>query len=242
MRSVPEVHSHEHSLAVVVSEHWLDEFCEHVGSLSAVLQALSKLEDRRPHTLVSEALDNCAALQDLMNFIPVWSGPVPAQVQTSHAPASTLPQPLKPQRNDEAFSCEWSSPWVPLGDSFPEFQHKDEDQLPVVDREQLEENWNHDAEQAVQVLQKFRHRADADLRELQLLSVGRDWTRLSRLAGALKDAAVHVSATRIVVDAAALQGAARIGCRNDVDLALDALKADLRACAKLVDEWLAAAR
>ena len=36
------------------------------------------------------------AKQDLMNVIPVWSGPVPAQVQTSHAPASTLPQPSKP--------------------------------------------------------------------------------------------------------------------------------------------------
>jgi HPt (histidine-containing phosphotransfer) domain-containing protein len=239
MRSVPEVPSHENMLAVVVSEHWLDAFCEQVGSLSAVLQALAKLNDHRPHTLVAEALDTCAALQDLMNVIPVWSGPVPPQAQAAHAPVSAGAPP-----SDEAFTCDWSSPWVPLplGDSFPEFQHRDEDQLPVVDRAQLAGNWDHDAEQAVQLLQNFRQRADADLRELQLLSVGRDWTRLSRLAGALKDAAAHVSATRIVVDAAALQGAARIGCRHDVDLALDALKADVRACAKLVDEWLAAAR
>jgi hypothetical protein len=238
MRPASEFHSSEASLAVVVEEHWLDTFCEHVGSLSAVLQALSKLDDHRPHTLVSEALENCSALQDLMNVIPVWGGAMPA---CGRAAASEARVPSPKAKSDEPADCDWLSPWVPLplGDSFPELQHCDEEQLPVVNREQLEAHWDHNRDQAVQVLQRFRHRADADLRELQLLSVGRDWTRLSRLACALKDAAAHVSATRIFVDAAALQGAARVGCRNDVDLALDALKADLRACAKLVDEWLA---
>jgi hypothetical protein len=42
----------------------------------------------------------------------------------------------------------------------------------------------------------------------------------------------------MVVDAAALQGAARVGCRNDVDLALDALRADLRACTQQIEDWL----
>ena len=135
------------------------------------------------------------------------------------------------EESDESRSTE------ELGDSYPEIAHEVSDSLPTVDKNQLEERCQNDRNVALNLLQKFRFRAEGDLRELELLSVGHDWLRLARLAGVLKDAASNVSAYRIVVDAAALQGAARIGCRNDVDLALDALRADLRDCSAQLAEW-----
>lgn len=226
----------EHSLAVAVTDHWLDEFCEHVGSLGAILQVLSGLDDHRPHTLVAEAMYNCTLLQSLLNRIPVSGGHVSVHSQAEfHVATSNSSQ----SEVEEPSQSELSSCWVPLpqGDSFPEFEANLDEQLPDIDATRLEEHWGHDADRLHDALRRFRDRAEGDLRELQMLSVGHDWTRLSRLAGALKDAAALVSATRVVVDAAALQCAARGGCRNDVDVALDALKADLRACAKQVDEW-----
>lgn len=221
----------EETLAIVVNEHWLDQFCEQVGSLCAVLQSLSRIPGHdRPHTLAREALDNCAALQDLLNAIPVWGGQV-----SSAAPLANW----KPTATAHT-SAEWDEePAVhELGDSYPEFSIAEEiDQLPAIDQNLLEENCQHDADEMRQVLQRFCQRSEGDLRQLEMLSVGHDWMRLSRLAGVLKDSAARVSASRIVVDAAALQGAARIGCRNDADLALDALRADLRECVKQVEDW-----
>jgi hypothetical protein len=215
------------SLAVLVSEQWLDEFCEHVGSLCAVLQAVAR---GGSHELISEALENCAQLQDLLNVIPVWAGPVS---HPSVNRSSVLPDRSECPRTDAPFSPSWA-----LGDCFPELAIDDELTLPSVDRSRLEESYGSNAEEMLARLQRFRWRADGDLRQLELLSIGHDWMRLSRLAGALKDAAARVSAYRIVVDAAALQGAARVGCRNDVELALEALRSDLTECAREVDRWL----
>lgn len=236
MSPVNETSSSGNFLSVRVTEEWLNDFSEQVGSLVVVLTALSKLDDFRPHTLVSEALDNCAALQELLNTLPVSGGQVPALLVA--AAAHQWQQPEIGQI-DGPVQPELSSPWVPLalGDSFPEFQANQEDELPAIDAVRLEEKWNHDVARVLEAVQRFRARAEGDLRELQMLSVGHDWARLARLAGVLKDAAVQVSATRIVVDAAALEAAARVGCRHDVDLTLDALKADLRACTKQADEW-----
>lgn len=227
----------ENSLAIVVSEHWLDQFCEQVGSLCAVLQSLSKIPGHdRPHTLASEALENCAALQDLLNAIPVWGGHVAPAIsavgwhsarQDHRSSGSTSPDHVI---KSDSMTNE-------LGDSFPEIVFLEEDQLPAVDQLALKESCGLNAAEMRQVLQRFCQRSDGDLRQLELLSVGHDWTRLARLAGVLKVAAAHVSAAKIVVDAAALQGAARAGCRNDVDLALNALRADLRDCVRQVEAW-----
>jgi hypothetical protein len=223
------------SLAVLVSDLWLDEFCEHVGSLCAALKALSRTtNDEGPSEFVADALEHCESLQKLLNTIPVWAGFVPPFVVESTGERDASRGPSKFRR-----CVQPHPPFDVLGDSFPEFASADEEPLVSIDKERLEERFEYDVTHMVDVLQKFRIRADGDLRQLELLSVGHDWTRLARLAGALKDAAAHVSAYRIVVDAAALQGAARVGCRNDVDLALDALRADLRDCARHVDELLA---
>jgi|GEM_PF-4243134 len=213
------------SVSVVVSDQWLDEFCEQVGSLCAVMQALSRIQGNdRPHTLVAEALDNCGALQDLLNVIPVWGGYVAATPRDSHAA----------YLSDTLLGDERQS----LGDSDSEYAAIEETSLPVLDPSWLTEWGSESTEQIIRRVQNFQERADGDVRQLELLSIGSDWPRLSRLAGVLKTSAGHVSAARIVVDAAALQGAARAACRGDVELALDALKTDLRACAAQVEEWL----
>lgn len=235
--SSADVVRHEEAFGVLVTDQWVDEFCEHVGSLCAVLQALSRVEGTdRPPALIVEALNDCATLQDLLNAIPIWGGPVASgsaalpYIAAGHVvtPPKTMPSQVVDLSDVIASD---------MGDSFPEFRVEQDDTLPAVDKSRLEERCLYDAEVMLNLLQQFRLRAEGDVRELELLSVGHDWTRLSRLAGVLKNAAGQVSADRIVVDAAALQGAARIGCRNDVDLALDALRADLRACASLVAEW-----
>lgn len=228
--SSSEFLSVDHSVAVVVSDHWLDDFTEHAGSLCAVLQALSRVQGNdRPHTLVTEALDNCATLQDLLNHIPVWGGRVGPMVSES---CQTVDQsPVRFELEQFALS---------QGDSFPEFAHEEEQSLPVIDAAGLEECCGPDVDRMLRQVRNFRDRTEGDIRQLEMLSIGREWSRLSRLAGMLKTSAAQVSAVRIVVDAAALQGAARVGCRNDVDLALEALKADLRACSQQVESWLAA--
>lgn len=230
-------HTPEDSLAIVVSEHWLDQFCEHVGSLCAVLQALSRIPGHdRPHTLASEALENCASLQDLLNAIPVWGGAAATATPVSgwlsrQTQRQTIGKTV-PHGNasDVAVTSD-------LGDSFPEFVSASDDQLPAINEQALEEICRHDPEEMRNVLQRFCQRSEGDLRQLEMLSVGHDWIRLSRLAGVLKDSAARVWASRIVVDAAALQGAARIGCRNDVDLALGALRSDLRDCVKQAEAY-----
>lgn len=229
----------EDSLAIVVNEQWLDQFCEQVGSLCAVLQSLSKIPGHdRPHTLAREALDNCASLQDLLNAIPVWGGQVSAAVPAVQWNPSTAERPVSGW-NPSAGETPIDDLLSELGDNFPEIDHHPDDQLPSVDHEALHDLYQQPLEETRQLLQRFCERSEGDLRQLELLSVGHDWTRLSRLAGVLKDSAAHVSAARIVVDAAALQGAARVGCRNDVELALGALRADLRDCVHQVETWCA---
>jgi hypothetical protein len=222
--------SEDHSVAIVVSDHWLDEFCEHVGSLCAVLQALTRIQGNdRPHTLVTEALDNCATLQDLLNHIPVWGGRVCPPPSGNDRSGAFEPVQREPQSFDG-----------PQGDSFPEFATDEELSLPAIDAAGLEECCGPEIERMIRLVRNFRERAEGDVRQLELLSIGREWTRLSRLAGLLKSSAAQVSAARVVVDAAALEGAARVGCRNDVELALDALKSDLHACSQQVETWLSA--
>lgn len=228
----------EETLSVLVTDQWVDDFCEHVGSLCAVLQALLRVEGTdRPPALILEALNDCASLQQLLNAIPVWGGQIVSHSARSAITAGRVASPPKVATTPSAVLTDLSV--SSLGDSFPELAGVQDDALPAVDQSSLEERCQHDVDDMLNLLRNFRFRAEGDLRELELLSVGHDWSRLSRLAGVLKDSAGQVSAYRIVVDAAALQGAARIGCRNDVDLALDALRTDLRACAVQVEEWQA---
>lgn len=233
--AVTDISAQQEGVAVLVSDHWVNDFCDHVGSLSAVLQALSRVEGTdRPPALILEALDDCSALQKLLNAIPVWGG---------HVHLSTLREPITagrvPNTNHDVAAHAQEDSSDDVGDNFPEITAEPIDTLPAVDQISLEERCQNDVNCMVDLLERFRFRAEGDLRELELLSVGHDWNRLSRMAGVLKDAAGNVSAYRIVVDAAALQGAARIGCRNDVDLALDALRADVKDCSRQIAEWQA---
>ncbi len=208
----------EDSIALVVSEQWFDEICEQVGSLHAVLQALTRLPGfDRPHTLVSEAIDNCGDLQTLLNQVPVWGGWAGSAIRFSqHAVSQT----------------EVTEP-----DAACETYDDVEDVVPLIDAGCLEERCGRDVDEMIRMLRQFRERAEGDVRQLELLSIGHDWTRLARLAGMLKNSATRVSAVRVVADAAALQGAARVGCRHDVEHALHAIREDLNRCGEQAEEW-----
>ncbi|MFO0919783.1 MAG: hypothetical protein U0872_15905 [Planctomycetaceae bacterium] len=121
------------------------------------------------------------------------------------------------------------------GDNFPVFAAEEDDQVPSFAEDRLAA----EADRVPSVrLQSFHRQALGDLQEIELLTIGRDWFRVARLAAGLKSAAAHVSAYRLVADAAALEAAAQAGRHHDIDLALDALRADLRACAREINATL----
>ena len=149
-----ELAGQEETLSVLVTDHWVDDFCEHVGSLCAVLQALLRVEGTdRPPALILEALKDCASLQDLLNAIPVWGGQVVSHSARSaitagrvaHSPrVATPPSAVLANLNVSS-----------LGDSFPELAAVQDDALPAVDQGSLEERCQHDVDDMLKLLRKF---------------------------------------------------------------------------------------
>lgn len=211
----------EHEQLIAIPEIWLDECCGQVGLLHTLLNVLSGIEQaEETRGLIVDALDCCDSLRQLLNSIPVSaSAGVAATTQATGSATSKMFERII----EIPFEPEMS------GDNFPVFTMEIEDELPsfAEDRFEFEDEssqWDR--------LNQFHKQALGDLQELELLSIGHNWSRIARLAAGLKAAATHVSAYRLIVDAAALEAAAQAGQHHDVDLALEALRADLRACSR----------
>ncbi len=222
--SSAETSSHlNHEQFVVVPEIWMDECCGQVGLLHTLLRVLSGMDlPGEAHGLVADALNCCDNLQELLNSVPLAD---------SHSGS------LPPATSEINHSFDVETPFQPelAGDNFPVFAMEEDDQVPSFGEDRI---FAEDDQEPSVRLHEFHQQALGDLQEIELLSIGRDWFRVARLASGLKSAAAHVSAYRIVADAAALEAAAHAGRHHDIDLALDALRADLRACAREINDSL----